>query len=172
MPHNFAGYRTTFPSFRFQAQIFGLSVVGLTESLCQFFGMHNHQTGESAATPGIPESVMTEWSEFFVPSLFPTLLPAFVKLAGNSNAPSGLAASAPLLRALSCVLGDYMPVELLLEHELEPKFLVEDLDCDGRFEDKVLFLLNHLSPLLLSDDRNVQRCAHKLLRRYYTDIRY
>ena len=161
MPSNFPGYRTKFTSFRFQAQIFGLSVVSLTESLCQFFGMHNHQTGESAATPGIPESVMTEWSEFFVPSLFPTLLPAFVKLAGNSNR-----MNAPLLHALSRVLSEYIPAELLLEHELDPKFLVEDLDCDGRFEDKVLFLLNHLTPMLLSAGRDVQRAAQKLLRRY------
>lgn len=141
-------------------------MVTLTEALCRFFDMQSDQGGDTDdGSNGIPESVLTEWSEFFVPSLFPTLLPAFVKLAGNSNA-ARLARNAPLLEALSDVLGEFMPVELLLEHELEPKFLVEDLDCDGRFEDKVLFLLNHVCPLLLSADRNVQRCAHKLLTRY------
>jgi hypothetical protein len=46
---------------------------------------------------------------------------------------------------------------------LPAKFLADDVDCDATFPDKLLFLLNHLAPMLASDQRAIQLTAFHLL---------
>ena len=64
----------------------------------------------------------------------------------------------------------------LFTHQLKPKFLVEDVDCDANFPEPLLFLLNHLGPLVVEAacdneakvrrGRAAQVAAYKLLYRY------
>ena len=43
----------------------------------------------------------------------------------------------------------FIPDGPLFSHQLKPKFLVEDVDCDANFSEPLLFLLNHLGPLVV-----------------------
>ena len=45
------------------------------------------------------------------------------------------------------------------------RFLVEDLDSDGNFPDNLLFLLNHLTPLISSEHHSLQTTSFVLLSR-------
>lgn len=110
-----------------------------------------------------PEDVRTEWEEFFAEGVFSVLLTAFAGLAAGEgeasdqaleHAASGLAAALPLV-----------PDRQLFEHQLPAKFLVEDVDCDANFPESLLFLLNHLCPLVNSQLPPVRVTAFSLLQR-------
>ena len=59
----------------------------------------------------------------------------------------------------------FIPDDQLFQHSLEPKFLVQDVDCDGSFPDNLLFLMNHLAPLVTCQQRAIQMTATNLLMR-------
>ena len=109
----------------------------------------------------VPQSTTDEWKEFFAQGIFSVLLRRFVEVASGIDQEESSSVASALGQAL-----DHIPEEQLLDHELEPKFLVEDVDCDANFPEKLLFLLNHLCPLVgTASAEAVQETAFKLLLR-------
>ena len=59
-----------------------------------------------------------------------------------------------------------IPKDLLLEHDLPAKFLATDVDAtEATLPNKLVALLNHLTPFLLSESRSAQITAFSLLER-------
>ncbi len=117
---------------------------------------------EDGVDAGVPRGTRDEWREFFADGVFSVLFGAFVDLASGA---SSAASSPAALDALGAALAR-IPDEQLFDHQLPAKFLVEDVDCDANFPEKLLFLLNHLCPLVAAAEAPaVQRTAFRLLLR-------
>ncbi len=115
------------------------------------------------ATSRCPASTVSEWAEFFASGIYSVLFAAYVNLAyaDDSDYEHRMTTCSNLGLALL-----QMPDEQLFEHSLPPKFNVDDVDCDANFPEKLLFLLNHLCPLISAADApKLQSSAFSLLLR-------
>ncbi len=101
------------------------------------------------------------WNDYFTETVFSVLLCCFVDVAAAASS-----VSPACIRSLGEAL-QYIPDQQLFSHQLPAKFLVEDVDCDANFPEKLLFLLNHLCPLVAAAEvTHVQETAFRLLLRY------
>ena len=130
--------------------------------------------------------VLEEWGDFFAAGIYATVLNAFVSVAThfqleydnageeNQNA-TDLAThfkqllKVQLLRGLGSVLRNIPDNQLFETHQLPAKYNTDDIcTCSAdelAMPDKIVFLLNHLSPLLISPERAIKFTALHLLQR-------
>jgi len=99
-----------------------------------------------------------EWAEFFSEGVFSVLLPVFVTVSASPD-PNSIASH--LMSELGSALV-HCPASLLLSVNLQPLFLVQDVDS-SQLPDSITFLYNHLGPLLLSPCRHTQVTAAHIL---------
>ena len=117
------------------------------------------ETSSDLSSPGITEKARTEWNEFFAEGVFSPLLPMFVSLALPSekwNTSILILIQAPLSSAVSLC-----PGWLVLAHQLPPHLTASD---NSSLSDSLKTLLNHLCPLLMSQERCVEVASYLILR--------
>lgn len=111
-------------------------------------------------------SLLEEWEEFFAAPIYTTLLGLFVDLTiDRVEQPE----ADHVLENLLCSLGNALrcvPLQQLLDHNLPAKFLASDVDAaEAQLPDNLVFLLNHLAPMVQSRARPVQTTSYHLLKR-------
>eukprot|EP00094_Tigriopus_californicus_P008308 TCALIF_08004-PA protein Name:"Similar to ltn1 E3 ubiquitin-protein ligase listerin (Xenopus tropicalis)" AED:0.24 eAED:0.24 QI:0/1/0.71/1/1/1/7/0/933 len=134
---------------------FASDVVDLVAIVAEIFA-HPGQSGLL-----VPDHSKEEWAHFFGEGIYSVVFAMFMQMTQDL---SGKDRSQHLITRLSEALLQ-MPDEQLFGHHLEPLFLVDDVDSDGVFPDHLVFLLNHLSPLITSDIRPLQVTSFHLLGR-------
>ncbi|XP_053396155.1 E3 ubiquitin-protein ligase listerin-like [Mercenaria mercenaria] len=106
-----------------------------------------------------PENLVTEWTEFFSESIFTVTLPLFLKIH-NMYKGKPVAGSDQLLLTSVCNAAAQTTKPQLLEHKLPPLLVAGDL---SPLPDNLQCLMNHMCPLLLSNQRCVQMAAFHVL---------
>ena len=108
-----------------------------------------------------------EWNEFFLDSIFQVVFTLCVRLAKSVATESSqqdvvsLKLTETMVASL-CDLLTTVPDQKLLDHTLPALFRAEDVDASV-LPDQIVFLLNHLSPLLSSSNPVVSRTGFLLL---------
>ena len=117
------------------------------------------------------KELIEEWQEFFVGGIFGDVLVRTLQLctevSGRSEPTSLDAYVTERLRGSSLLasmgrLVRLVPDHLLSDHSLQAKFHPEDVDASV-LPDKVVFLLNHFSPLMTSSSQQASSIAFNLL---------
>lgn len=109
----------------------------------------------------LPPNILEEWLEFFAEGIFSVILSTFVTVSKDT---SSFGTSDLMVKSLGQAL-IHIPDEQLFEHSLEANLVVADVDFRSIYPDKLVFLLNHLAPLIVSENRAAQITAYHLLNR-------
>jgi len=134
------------------------------------------------------KELVEEWNEFFVDGIFGGLLSRTLEIC-NSNLKPGTLDDGMWMRPSGCGCGQMdvneyittrlngtsllrsmgpllklLPDQHLIEHSLPAKFHPEDVDATV-LPDKVVFLLNHLCPLIVTHSPQNGAIAYTLLKR-------
>ncbi|TRZ03495.1 hypothetical protein DNTS_000509, partial [Danionella cerebrum] len=107
----------------------------------------------------LPPELNTEWKEFFMEGIHNLLLPLLIKIPMDFSDPDDPVFPMPVLRAVGEAL-TFIPVELLTQNKLPPRFAVEQRSS---LPEPLQTLLNTLSPLLLFRARPLQLTVFHIL---------
>jgi len=147
---------------RAECMLFGVTVFRLAATVGTMLGPRGHHP--SLSTPpetqcvSIPPRLTKEWEEFFSQGIFTILVPLYIKICtGKERLFSSNLVSDVLGQAIV-----HCPITQLLECDLPPLYMVQDLDAP-RMADNITFFLNHFGPLLLSSCRSSQVTAAHVL---------
>ncbi|RNA12496.1 E3 ubiquitin- ligase listerin [Brachionus plicatilis] len=108
--------------------------------------------------------IRTDWREFFSKEILDPVLIIFTNLAQSCELDF---TGNILLNTISNLMGE-MSYDRLLNHELEPKFNVMDLDVS--FSDKIKTIFNYFVPFLKYKIAPIQLGAYKVLRVFMLNI--
>uniref|UniRef100_A0A673KKM7 E3 ubiquitin-protein ligase listerin n=1 Tax=Sinocyclocheilus rhinocerous TaxID=307959 RepID=A0A673KKM7_9TELE len=107
----------------------------------------------------LPPELNSEWKEFFLEGIHNLLLSLLIKIPARSKQQAREASSSSSLgEALT-----YIPVELLTQNKLPPRFVA---DQRSSLPEPLQTLLNTLSPLLLFKARPLQLAVYHILHKY------
>jgi len=142
--------------------MFGVTVSRLVSNVAALLGPKGHHPSLSApqasAQPDPSPSLRDEWTEFFAEGIFTVLVPLYIKAcAGKERLYSCNILSSALGQAIV-----HCPLQLLLQCELPPLYLVQDVDSSS-MPDNITFIFNHFGPLLVSSCRSSQVTAAHIL---------
>ena len=127
----------------------------ITSSVLHLAGTFGRLMSTCDADSPLPSKLKQEWEEFFSEGVYSVLLPMFVSFAGRSKSKS-------CNRELSFALL-HCPASQVMSIDLPPLHLSEDVDVAASLPDNVVFLYNHLTPLLTSPCYFTQLAAAQLL---------
>jgi hypothetical protein len=136
---------------RFQSAVFSREVINLSAAVSEILAF-------SEADSVVPANVKEEWEEFFSEGIFSALINTFVRMSSRSSSSTAASAPAPeeeaysrlsVLRSLGPALR-FIPDKQLFEHRLEPKYFADDVD--SVLPEKLLFLVNHLCPMVAAEE--------------------
>jgi len=96
---------------------------------------------------------------FFAEGVYSVLVPVYVSVTSSK---SGSRPSRSMIKQL-CSAVSWCPSSLLLSSQLPALHLVQDVDSSSHLPDNIVFLYNHLGPLLTSPCRHTQASAAMLL---------
>uniref|UniRef100_A0A672SBT7 E3 ubiquitin-protein ligase listerin n=1 Tax=Sinocyclocheilus grahami TaxID=75366 RepID=A0A672SBT7_SINGR len=109
----------------------------------------------------LPPELNSEWKEFFLEGIHNLLLPLLIKIPGHKHKDK-----MPTALNVAYVVGEaltYIPVELLTQNKLPPRFVA---DQRSSLPEPLQTLLNTLSPLLLFKARPLQLAVYHILHKY------
>jgi len=175
------------------ARNFGRATAKLTVTVSKWISCLSQNTiGKNNVTSPSPtdakdqsSDVIEEWQNFFAEGIYSVILNTFVAMAThyqNDSKSRGRKSmdtnSKIMISQLLVAFGQTLktiPDEQLIEtHTLPAKFNTQDvITCSPdqlALPDKIVFLLNHLSPLLTSSERSIQLTSFHLLNRTMTKI--
>jgi hypothetical protein len=128
---------------RFQSAVFSREVINLSAAVSEILAF-------SEADSVVPANVKEEWEEFFSEGIFSALINTFVRMSSRSSSSTAASAPAPEEEASSRPALRFIPDKQLFEHRLEPKYFADDVD--SVLPEKLLFLVNHLCPMVAAEE--------------------
>ncbi|XP_071418883.1 E3 ubiquitin-protein ligase listerin isoform X2 [Pithys albifrons albifrons] len=142
-------------------QIFACVSCDLASALSTYF-----EDAAAETTERLPQTLISEWKEFFSDGIHNLLLPLLVKITGETKNASEGSFQNSLLTSLGEAL-TYVSKDQLLNHKLPPKFVAGQ---KTNLPDKLQTLLNTLSPLLLFWARPVQISVYHMLHKLMPEL--
>jgi len=106
----------------------------------------------------VASKLKDEWEEFFAEGIFTVLVPLYIKVCSGKEE---LYSCTLLCTSLGEALV-HTPLPLLLQSELPPLYLVQDVDA-VEIPDNITFILNHFGPKLSCSCRSFQVTAAHIL---------